>query len=443
MKVSIFSFAALLLPSLVSAQLSGDVGPLTTYKTKLATKTCNVLNYGAVADKSTDLGPPLTSAWAACKSGGVVVIPSGNYALETWVTLTGGSATGIQLDGIIYRTGTSSGNMIFIEHTTDFELYSTTSEGAVQGYGYVFHKAGSYGARILRLYKVTHFSIHDIALVDAPQYHLSMDTCEDGEVYNMVIYGGNEGGLDGIDVWGSNMYIHDIEVSNKDECVTVKNPSDHMLISDIYCNWSGGCAIGSLGADTYIHHIEYQYVYSANCNQMMMLKSNGGSGNVTRVSFTNFIGHANAYSLDINGYWTDASEADGDGVLYTKLTFEDWKGDCANGATRAPINVICPDGNPCTNIQVEDFSMWTNSGSKEYYKCRSAWGDGGCLRSGSAHTSYTTSTVTVTTATSWSASYMPSDLTTGFAISKSISIPTIPTSFYPGRTPVSSLLGSS
>jgi rhamnogalacturonan hydrolase len=38
----------------------------------------------------------------------------------------------------------------------------------------------------------------------------------------MIIRGGNEGGLDGIDVWGTNIWIHDVEVTNKDECVTVK-----------------------------------------------------------------------------------------------------------------------------------------------------------------------------------------------------------------------------
>ena len=56
----------------------------------------------------------------------------------------------------------------------------------------------------------------------APAFHLILDSCSNGEVYNMIIRGGNEGGLDGIDVWGSNIHIHDVEVSNKDECVTVK-----------------------------------------------------------------------------------------------------------------------------------------------------------------------------------------------------------------------------
>jgi hypothetical protein len=84
----------------------------------------------------------------------------------------------------------------------------------------------------------------------APAYHLTIDTCTNGEVYNMIIRGGNEGGLDGVDVWGTNVWVHDVEVTNKDECVTVKSPASHMLIENIYCNWSGGCAIGSLGADT-------------------------------------------------------------------------------------------------------------------------------------------------------------------------------------------------
>jgi rhamnogalacturonan hydrolase len=59
--------------------------------------------------------------------------------------------------------------------------------------------------------------VHDIALVDSPSFHFSMDTCTNGEVYNMAIRGGNKGGLDGIDVWSDNMWIHDVMVTNKGE----------------------------------------------------------------------------------------------------------------------------------------------------------------------------------------------------------------------------------
>lgn len=177
-----------------------------------------------------------------------------------------------------------------------------------------------------------------------------------------------------------------------------KDGSNHFLIENIYCNWSGGCAIGSLGADTSITKITYSNIYTWQSNQMLMIKSNGGSGSVSDCIFENFIGHSNAYSLDINGYWSDETVAAGNGVLFTDLTFNNWKGTCAAGATRAPINIICPDGNPCDGITIEDFAMWTDTGSYEYYKCESAWGSGGCLRGGSAHTSFAVSTVTVTAA---------------------------------------------
>ena len=38
----------------------------------------------------------------------------------------------------------------------------------------------------------------------------------------LCVVGANLGGSDGVDVWGSNHWIHDVEVTNRDECVTVK-----------------------------------------------------------------------------------------------------------------------------------------------------------------------------------------------------------------------------
>lgn len=204
-----------LAPLLATAQLSGSVGPTTSYATKADNKICSVLDYGGVADNSTDVGAAIASAWDECKDGGVVYIPPGDYALDTWVRLTGGSSCAINIDGTLYRTGTDGGNMIYIEHTTDFELLSSTSQGAIQAFGYEFHAEGSTsGPRILRLYDVVDFSVHDLILVDSPSFHFSIDTCENGEVYNMIIRGGNEGGLDGIDVWSTNIWIHDVRLDH-------------------------------------------------------------------------------------------------------------------------------------------------------------------------------------------------------------------------------------
>ncbi|KAL9111529.1 MAG: hypothetical protein Q9227_004017 [Pyrenula ochraceoflavens] len=156
--------------------------------------------------------------------------------------------------------------------------------------------------------------------------------------------------------------------------------------------------MGSLAEDTAISAITYSNVYTSQSNQMYMFKSNGGSGTVSDIVLQNFIGHGNAYSFYINGYWSSQSTASGNGVLYTNVTASNWKGTCANGVQRGPIEAICPDGAPCTDITISDFAMWTDSGSSLVNKCRSAWGTGGCLASGTEDTSYSTSSSTITAA---------------------------------------------
>ncbi|KAF7627466.1 rhamnogalacturonase B [Aspergillus flavus] len=440
--VSLFLWG--LAPLLASAQLTGRVGPLKSAAEKAANKTCNVLDYGAVADLSTDIGQPLLDAFEDCNGSGLVYVPEGEYALSTWVLFDKGESWALQLDGVIYRNGTDGGNMITFEHTSDFEMFSSNGKGAIQALGYEFRNAGeSTNTRIMRLQKVSSFSVHDIILVDSPAFHMSLDTVSDGEVYNVVVRGGSSGGLDGIDVWGENVWIHDVEVTNKDECVTVKNPSHNLLIENVYCNWSGGCAIGSITSGTNITDIIYRNVYTRSSNQMFMIKSNGGDGYVRNLALENFIGHGNAYSLDIDSAWSNIDTADGDGVEFSNITVSNWKGTEEDGVQRGPIKILCPDENPCYDITIKDFAMWTETGDSQTYFCQSAYGDGHCLQDGDELKEYTT-TLTATSAPSgYAAPTMKEDLSEAMALNTSIAIPTIPASFYPGVMPYSSIAGGS
>ncbi|KAK3640495.1 hypothetical protein LTR56_011833 [Elasticomyces elasticus] len=435
-----------------SADITGSVGPLTSIALKQAVKTCDITDYGAKADGKTDISSALTDAFTACKSGGVVVIPTGNYALGIWVSLSGGNAWALQLDGTILRTGTAGGNMIMIQHGTDFELFSSTGKGAMQGYGYEYHKnSDTSGPRLLRMYEMTSFSVHDITLVDSPLFHFSMDTCDSGEVYNMAIRGGNQGGLDGIDVWSTNIWIHDIMVTNKDECVTVKSPSKNILVEQVYCNWSGGCAMGSLGADVNVSDITYKNIYTWSSNQMYMIKSNGGSGTVDNVVLENFIGHGNAYSLDIDQYWSSMKAVAGDGVQLNNIQVLNWTGTETNGAQRGPIKILCADGAPCTGVDITDFAMWTETGSTQVYQCQSAYTNLHrspalfCLSGGSDHVAYEVKKTTVTSAPAgYEAPTMADDLASvPWGTTEEIPIPTMPTSFFPGTLPLKPLAGSS
>jgi rhamnogalacturonan hydrolase len=127
-----------------------------------------------------------------------------------------------------------------------------------------------------------------------------------------------------------------------------------------------------------------------------MIKSNGGSGSVYSCSFNSFMGHSNAYTLDIDGYWSSETIAAGDGVTFYDITFDHWHGTCSDGATRAPLQLLCPSGAPCYDITIESFDIWTETGDEVLYKCENAYGSGPCLSTGADYTAYSITTHTVT-----------------------------------------------
>jgi rhamnogalacturonan hydrolase len=77
--------STILVSSLASATQidKRSVGALTPLSSK--TKVCNILDYGGVADNSTDIGPAIKSAFASCAISGraTIYIPPGSYSRKT------------------------------------------------------------------------------------------------------------------------------------------------------------------------------------------------------------------------------------------------------------------------------------------------------------------------------------------------------------------------
>lgn len=170
--------------------------------------------------------------------------------VATGVKLNKGSAYAFQIDGLITLTsnGVFAGNAFIIQNTQDVEVFSSNGLGAINGQGYITRiTASGQNARLFRFINVDRVSIHDIILVDSPTFHLIFNDVSNMEAYHITVRGPSIGGTDGIDViCTDNCYLHDIEVTNRDECVCVKSPSNNVLIEDIVCNQSGGMSIGSL-----------------------------------------------------------------------------------------------------------------------------------------------------------------------------------------------------
>jgi rhamnogalacturonan hydrolase len=122
---TVLTTAAVLLAGgrLASAQLNTTVGPTTALSAK-QTKICSVLDYGGSVGSS-DIGPAILSAFTVypcphshcmrsflhlvqnCvtkNTGSTLYVPTGNYNMQTWVTLNHGTKWAFRLDGFITRT---------------------------------------------------------------------------------------------------------------------------------------------------------------------------------------------------------------------------------------------------------------------------------------------------------------------------------------------------
>jgi len=92
-------------------------------------------------------------------------------------------------------------------------------------------------ARLMRFISCKNLSVHDLIFVDSPTFHLIFNGVSNLEAYHITIRGPDIGGTDGIDLLcDDNCYLHHIEVTNRDECISVKSPSLNVLIEEVYCN---------------------------------------------------------------------------------------------------------------------------------------------------------------------------------------------------------------
>ncbi|KAH7379816.1 pectin lyase fold/virulence factor [Cadophora sp. MPI-SDFR-AT-0126] len=386
----------LLFSSLVQAAAQVDkttVGPLTPLSSK--SKICNVLDYGAKADNKTDIGPAILSAFSKCASNGgaTIYVPPGSYSIATGVNLNKGSAYALQIDGLITLTsnGAFNGNAFVIQNTNDVEVFSSNGLGAINGQGYITRiTASGQNARLFRFINSKNIAIHDMIFVDSPTFHLVFNSVSNMEAYHITVHGPNLGGTDGIDViCTDNCYMHDIEVTNRDECISVKSPSNNLLIEDIICNQSGGMSIGSLTADitdlstaAAVSNITMRNIYTYQCTQMLMIKTYpGGSGAVGYVKdslFENFWAYDTTYALDIDQYWYNHLTPNTGAIALSSLTFSNWTGTMNKGSSRGAIVIRGSDQVPARDITLSNFNMWTVNGKTVVNQCKNVYGSGYC-----------------------------------------------------------------
>ncbi|CAK5265543.1 unnamed protein product [Mycena citricolor] len=316
----------------------------------LAAIECNVLDYGAVADNQTDIGPALTATWKNCvipnvtttvATDVVLLVPSGSFLLTSMVLFDKAKYWNLHLVGNLYlpfntTLGGIGGTMLQWQNCNNILV---DGPGAIFGNGY-------------------RIEITEITLYDAPMFHVTIFG-NNNLAHNMMIRATHVGETDGFDMSGNNNYVHDVIVENGDECVTVKTPTNGFVAENIQCIHTAGCNIGSFGSNN--TNVSVQNVYyrnvtlTDNSDAGVMIKSYPNNiGFVKNITYENFTFVGSSYPLYISAFWA------GNGRDTGKLEISDvhYSGMQGTGSSRYPgVVADCNAGAHCTNITYSDISI--------------------------------------------------------------------------------------
>ncbi|KAJ3762056.1 pectin lyase-like protein [Lentinula raphanica] len=336
---------------------------------------CSVLDYGAVADNSTDLGPALTKTWQECvipqvtttvATDVLLYVPAGNYLLASTVTFDGAENWNLHIAGEIFLPFNPdlTGTMLTFENCENILL---NGPGAIYGNGYRYRPGGDLTLypsrpRLIRFQTCNNCEITQIYLYDAPMFHVTMIVSQltlprSNVAHDMAIIASHIGETDGFDMSGNNNYVHDVSVE-VNECVTVKTPTNGFVAERITCKWTAGCNIGSFGSGATgvdVQNVYYSDVTISNSDAGVMIKSYPNcQGTVKNVTYTGFTLSAAAYPIYISAFWEGGTDDTGT-LEISDVTFENFQG--TGTPTRPAVLLDCNKATPCENIAFSDISL--------------------------------------------------------------------------------------
>ncbi len=109
-------------------------------------------------------------------------------------------------------------------------------------------------------------------------------------------------------------------------------------------------------------------------------------------------------------------------ILAVLKKLQNWDGAVVDGVARPPIQFLCADGAPCTNMILNNVNLWSAT-DEATNKCESAFGTGSCLHSGTP-TSFAVTTTTIGMPAGFTTPpSLSGDLSAGFATNSPIPIP--------------------
>jgi rhamnogalacturonan hydrolase len=218
--------------------------------------------------------------------------------------------------------------------------------------------------------------MNGITMINSPMFHMTV-IGNNNELYGLTVTADDIGETDGFDMSGNGNYVHDVTVTNGDECVTVKTPTSGFLAENIVCYNSAGCNIGSFGngGTAAVENVVYRNVAMYNSDAGAQIKTYPNNvGYVRNIYYYNFTLVDVAYPMAINLFWASAAAT---GTLtVTNVTFDTIRGTQNTAKSRPAVDIQCVTGYECTDITFINDAITTSTGIATYNTLSNVCGTG-------------------------------------------------------------------
>lgn len=220
--------------------------------------------------------PSLKDLFASLNDHDKVYIPKGTYTSEGGLELRNLHNISLNLEGRLSFSPLKGWpreknghvkNALIVENVTHFHLWgSGTIDGKGQhwwglpGIGYLQHAENR--PRLVQILHSQKIRLQGLTLINSPYWTLDIKHCDMVEVDHVTIsnvrsmsktptlWDMTAFNTDGIDVAGSNIWIHDVSINTQDDTIAIKGPSSNILVERVH-GTGMGLAIGAIADETY------------------------------------------------------------------------------------------------------------------------------------------------------------------------------------------------
>ncbi|XXG44562.1 hypothetical protein AAC387_Pa01g4327 [Persea americana] len=351
----------------------------------------NVINFGAIADGSSDSTKSFLSAWAAaCGSTNpsTIIVPNGNYFLNQ-ANFNGPckSSVTFRITGTLvapsnYAKLGSSGLWLAFNQVHGLSIYGGTLDG--QGTALWACKAAGkncpFGASSLTFNAASNVLINGLTLKNSQLYHLVINGCDNVNVQGVkIIAPGNSPNTDGIHIQQSTgVTVMTTGIKTGDDCISIGPGTANLWIENVACGPGHGISIGSLGKgqnEAGVVNVTVKTAVFTGSQNGLRIKTwaRPSTGFVKGVVFKRvFMRNVeNPVIIDQN-YCPDNENCPNQvsGVKISQVSYSDIQG---TSATQVAVKFDCSASNPCKGIELQDVKLtYGNSAAKS--SCKNADG---------------------------------------------------------------------